>query len=68
MEERVDVEIGSNNAEYLKLLATQREYITREVRVQNLRLCATAEVGAQGYVKDWEIDNDKFKLSLKRLD
>jgi isoleucyl-tRNA synthetase len=67
MEERVDVEIGSDNAEYLKLLATQREYIIREVRVQNLRLCATAEVGAQGYVKEWEIDSDKFKLSLKRL-
>ena len=67
MEERIDVEIGSDNAEYLKLLGTQREYITREVRVQNLRLCATAEVGTQGYVKNWEIDDDKFKLSLKRL-
>ena len=67
MEERVDADIGSDNAEYLKLLGTQREYITREVRVQNLRLCATAEVGTQGYVKDWEIDSDKFKLLLKRL-
>jgi len=67
MEERIDVEIGSDNAEYLKLLGTQREYITREVRVQNMRLCATAEVGTQGYVKDWKIDDDKFKLFIKRL-
>ena len=53
--------------EYVKLLATQQDYINREVRVRNLRLCSVAEVGAHGHVKEWEIDGDKFKLLMKRI-
>ncbi len=67
MEERVDVDIGTDTREYVKLLATQQDYINREVRVRNLRLCSVAEVGAQGHVKEWEIDGDKFKLLMKRI-
>ena len=67
MEERVDIEIGTDNREYLDLLSTQRDYITREVRVRNLRLCPTTEVGIAGYVREWEINGDRFKLLLARL-
>jgi isoleucyl-tRNA synthetase len=65
MEERVDIEIGTDIADYVNLLATQQEYIAREVRARGVRLCKIAEVGAQGYVKEWEIDGDHFKLLLK---
>ena len=67
MEERVDIEIGTDVDEYVKILPTQQEYISREVRARGVRLCRSSEVGAQGYVKEWEIDGDRFKLLLKRL-
>ncbi len=65
MEERVDVEVGTDVGGYVELLATQQDYITREVRVRNLRLCSIAEVGVQGYVKEWDIEGDRFKLLLR---
>ena len=67
MEERVDAMIGTNVDEYLKLLATKQEYILREVRIRNLHILPTAEVGGPGNVKDWNIDGDSFKLLLRRL-
>ncbi|MCS7131725.1 MAG: DUF5915 domain-containing protein, partial [Hadesarchaea archaeon] len=66
MEERVDVEIGVYAEEHLKLLASQQDYIVREVRVRNLRLCSAGQVSNVGYSKDWDIDGDKFKLLLRR--
>ncbi|KUO41495.1 MAG: isoleucine--tRNA ligase [Hadesarchaea archaeon DG-33-1] len=67
MEERVDAIIGTDVDEYLKLLPTQQEYIVREVRIQNLHVSPTAEVGGPGYIKDWNVDGDSFKLLLRRL-
>lgn len=66
MDERVDVEIGVYAEEHLKLLTSQQDYIAREVRVRNLRLCSVQQVSNLGYVKDWDIDGDKFKLLLRR--
>jgi isoleucyl-tRNA synthetase len=67
MEERVDAMIGTDVDEYLKLLATQQEYIVREVRVRNLYVLPMAEVSGPGYVKDWDVDGDTFRLLLRRL-
>ncbi|MDI6642789.1 MAG: isoleucine--tRNA ligase [Candidatus Hodarchaeaceae archaeon] len=67
MEERVDVTIGVGAEESLKLLATQQNYISREVRVRNLRLSCVEEVPGEGYLKDWNIDGDSFRLCVKRL-
>jgi len=67
MEERVDAMIGTDVGEYLKLLAAQQEYIVREVRVRNLQILPTTGVGGPGYIKDWDIDGDRFKLLLRRL-
>jgi isoleucyl-tRNA synthetase len=67
MEERVDVDIGVKTKEDLRLLATQQKYITREVRIRNLRICTAEEVEGEGYAKDWNIDGDSFRLLVKRL-
>jgi isoleucyl-tRNA synthetase len=67
MEERVDAMIGTDASEYLKLLAKEQEYLAREVRIRNLHILPTAEVSGPGYIKDWNIDGDGFKLLLKRL-
>ncbi len=67
MEERVDVTVGTNVEENRELLTTQGAYIQREVRVRNLNFAAPDEVQEPGYVKDWEILGDHFKLSLKRI-
>jgi len=67
MEERVDVDIGVKSREELDLLATQQNYISREVRVRNLRICGFEEVRGEGYLKDWNIDGDSFRLLVKRL-
>lgn len=67
MEERVDAIIGTDVGEHLKLLAAQQEYLAREVRIRNLRISPTAEVSGLGYIKDWNIDGDNFKLLLRRL-
>jgi len=67
MEERVDVDIGLKTGENLKLLATQQRYISREVRVRNFRICRFKEVSGDGYLKDWNVDGDSFRLLIKRL-
>jgi isoleucyl-tRNA synthetase len=67
MEERVDAMIGTDVGEYLKLLAKEQEYLAREVRIRNLHILPTAEVSGPGYIKDWNIDGDSFKLLLVRL-
>jgi isoleucyl-tRNA synthetase len=67
MEERVDIVIGTEVSEYVKLLATQQEFISREVRARNLRIRPAAEVEGPGYIKEWNIDGDRFRLLLRRL-
>ena len=67
MEERVDVAIGTDVGEYLKLLTGQRDYLCREVRIRNLRVCPIAEIAGPGYLKEWDIDGDRFKLLLSRV-
>jgi isoleucyl-tRNA synthetase len=67
MEELVDATIGLAGAEDLRLLASQQAYISREVRVRNLRLRALEEVSGEGYLKEWNIDEKCFKLLLARV-
>jgi len=67
MEEQIDVVVGTEVDEYIKLLATQQDYLSREVRARNLRICRASEVGGPGYVKEWNVDGDRFKLLVKRL-
>jgi len=67
MEEHVDVAIGARADEHIKLLASQQGYIAREVRAQNLRICRSEEVTGPGYVRDWNVDGDNFKLLVRRL-
>jgi isoleucyl-tRNA synthetase len=67
MEERVDVDVGVKTEENLRLLATQQKYISREVRIKNLRILRAKEITGEGYIKDWNIDGDSFRLLVKRL-
>jgi len=67
MEERVDVVIGVASEKELESLSTQQEYISREVRVRNLRLCLLEAVSGEGYLKDWNIDGDNFRLLVKKV-
>ncbi|MEW6593183.1 MAG: DUF5915 domain-containing protein, partial [Candidatus Hadarchaeota archaeon] len=67
MEERVDVVIGVPGEEELKLLAGQRSYLSREVRVNLLDICQQDEVSGEGQMKDWKIDENNFRLLLRPL-
>jgi len=67
MEERVDVDVGVKTEENLRRLAAQQKYISREVRVGNLRIRRAEEVAGEGYLKDWNVDGDSFRLLIKRL-
>ena len=67
MEEWVDVVVGTEVEEHIKLLATQQDYLLREVRARNLRICRASEVEGPGYMKEWNVDGDHFKLLVKRL-
>ena len=67
MEERVDVVVGTEVERYINLLATQQDYLSREVRLRNLRICRASEVEGPGYIKEWNVDGDRFKLLVKRL-
>ncbi len=67
MEERVDVAVGVEAEGNLRLLATQQGYISREVRVRHLLLSRIEEVSGEGYLKDWNVDGDRFRLLVRRL-
>jgi isoleucyl-tRNA synthetase len=67
MEERVDVVIVVEEESDLALLSSQQDYISREVRVRNLRLTGAPEIPEEGYLKDWTIDGKRFRLFIKRL-
>jgi len=67
MEERVDADIGVAKEDDLTLLGMQQDYISREVRVRNLRICRFEDVVGEGHVKDWNIDGDNFRLLVKRV-
>ncbi|MEM4188768.1 MAG: DUF5915 domain-containing protein, partial [Candidatus Hadarchaeum sp.] len=67
MEERVDVVIGLSNQDDLERLSTQQDYICREVRVRNLRLCLLNDVAGEGYLKDWSIDGENFRMLVRRV-
>ncbi len=67
MEEQVDVDIGVSSEVDLRLLSMQQDYISREVRVRNLRICRADDVSKEGYMKDWSIDGANFRLLIKRL-
>lgn len=67
MEEKVDVDLGVTDRESMGLLATQQEYLSREVRIRNLRICPEDQVSGEGYLKDWNVDDMRFRLLVKRI-
>jgi isoleucyl-tRNA synthetase len=66
MEERIDAVIGTNDREALHMLQNQQEYIKREVRIRNLRLCPLDEAPKSGCWKEWNIDGVDYRLVLIR--
>ena len=66
LEEVVDASVCTDKEENLELLKTQSDYISREVRIKNLKIGKLAEAEA-GYSKDWDIDGDLFRLAIRRL-
>jgi len=67
MEERVDVDIGVTDEESMNLLALEQDYISKEVRVRNLRICWENQVSKEGHMKDWNIDNLRFRLIVRHM-
>ncbi len=67
MEERVDAIVGVENRDDLYMLSGQQEYIKREVRIRNLRLCPIEEAKEKGYSKEWNIDGKRYQLALKKI-
>ena len=66
MEERVEAELGMGEEE-AGLLEPHLEYLRREVRIGELRIRRREEVGGEGYVRDWEVEGETFRLRLRRL-
>lgn len=67
MEERVDVTVGTDVEESRELLTSQSAYIQREVRIRNLNFATLDKTREPGYVKDWEMLGEHFRLLLKRV-
>jgi len=69
IEEQVDVEVGFENLENVKLLKGLEDYLKREVRIRKLRLAGFTEVSEDGgYLKDWEIEGEKVRIVLRRVE
>ncbi|MEM2878447.1 MAG: isoleucine--tRNA ligase [Candidatus Hadarchaeales archaeon] len=67
MEEKVDVEVGVSERESMNLLAMQQQYISREVRARGLKIAHQDQVKGEGYLKDWNIDDERFRMLVKRI-
>lgn len=67
MEERVDASIGVDGREEFEMLVSMQDYIKREVRIRNLRICGFREVGEEGYLKDWDVDGLPVRLLIRRI-
>ncbi|RLI30062.1 MAG: hypothetical protein DRO46_01295, partial [Candidatus Hecatellales archaeon] len=69
IEEQVDVEVGFENLENVKLLKGLEDYLKREVRIRKLHLAGFTEVSEDGgYLKDWEIEGEKVRIVLRRVE
>lgn len=67
MEEEIDVIIGAESEESHELLLMQKDYIMREVRIHKFQIGNLSEVGEEGYVKKWNVNDEEFKLAIIRL-
>jgi len=67
MEERVDASIGVDGKEEFGMLVSMQDYIKREVRIRNLKICWFREVGGEGYLKDWDLDGLAVRLLIRRI-
>ncbi len=67
MEERVDASIGVDGKEEFGMLVSMQDYIKREVRIRNLKICGFREVGGEGYLKDWDLDGLAVRLLIRRI-
>ena len=66
MVEIVDVQIGVKQDNFGSL-SMHQNYISREVRAGNLRICSVDDVSGDGYLKDWNIGGSDFRLLIKRV-
>ncbi len=64
MEEKVDAEIVAS-PEDLERAKRMEDYIKTEVRIRSLKLSPSPSI--QGYTKEYEIENRRFQLILKKL-
>ena len=62
----MDADIGVAKEDDLALLGMQQSYISKEVRVRNLRICRVEDVVGEGHVKDWNVDGNNFRLLVRR--
>jgi len=60
----VSVEIIAPDEEWKDYLESTREFIREETRCQNLEVKLTGMV--EGYVKDWEIEGDVVRISVRK--
>jgi len=68
MEEEVDVSISVEDSESKEYLEMERRYIEEEVRIRNLEIGDLEDAGEHQHTKEWEINDEKFELSIDRLE
>lgn len=66
MEERVRVSIGVEKEGDIELLEMEEDYIKREVRIKELKIEKLQDTTEKGFSKEWNINDNKFKLSISR--
>jgi len=66
MEEEIDVSIGVQDKKFKNYLKKEQDYIEEEVRIDNLLIGAPKKVKDQRYMKEWNIMDEEFELSMSR--
>ncbi len=63
----ISASINVDRPDIIKLLEKQKDYITRETRVKELKVSNGLKAkagGHTGYTKDWKIEGDTFTISI----
>ncbi|MCS4542424.1 MAG: isoleucine--tRNA ligase [Euryarchaeota archaeon] len=68
-EERILVNVEAEESETVELLKINVPYILREVRGNQLTLNKLGRIqpGEKAYKKDWEIEEEKFRIAIERI-
>jgi isoleucyl-tRNA synthetase len=70
VEEYVEVEITFDDDDDLRLVADRKDYLSKEIRAEQLNLTSTAKTKQSskwGLTRDWEIDGQKIIIKMKRI-